>query len=65
MTGINSELRKDCPMRCSIGNCTPCGGFCSAVNDPICEAMHNAYNVGWNDAILRAQKEVKKGSNKK
>ena len=43
--------RKDCPMRHENGNCTVAGGFCTAVNDPICEALHNAYECGKNDLI--------------
>lgn len=58
MTGINSELRKDCPMRCEIGNCTPVGGFCTAVNDSICEALHNAYDVGWRHRAIRVAQQV-------
>lgn len=58
MTGINSELRKDCPMRHENGNCSPCGGSCTAVNDPICEGMHSAYDAGWHAAALRAQQEA-------
>ena len=38
--------RKDCPMRHENGNCTAAGGFCTAVNDTICEALHNAFNCG-------------------
>ena len=38
--------RKDCPMRHENGNCTVAGGFCTAVNDPICEALHNAFRCG-------------------
>lgn len=38
--------RKDCPMRHENGNCLPCGGFCTAVSDPICEALHNAFEHG-------------------
>ena len=41
-----SQLRKDCPMRHENGNCLPSGGFCTAVNAPICAAMHNAYYMG-------------------
>lgn len=43
---MNTELRKDCPMRHENGNCMPAGGFCTAVNNPICEALHNAYDTG-------------------
>ena len=46
---INSELRKDCPMRHENGNCLTAGGFCTAVNDSICEALHNAYRNGESD----------------
>lgn len=38
--------RGGCPMRHENGNCTAAGGFCTAVNDPICEALHNAFNCG-------------------
>ena len=51
------DLRKDCPMRHENGNCTVIGGFCTAVNDPICEGLHNAYDNGYRDAALRAQQE--------
>ena len=43
------DKRKDCPMRHMNGNCLPCGGFCTAVNDEICEALHNAYQHGYDD----------------
>lgn len=43
-----AEDRKECPMRHSNGNCLPCGGFCTAVNDEICKALHNAYQSGYN-----------------
>lgn len=33
-------------MRHENGNCMPAGGFCTAVNDPICEALHNAFKHG-------------------
>lgn len=42
--------RKDCPMRHENGNCMPVGGFCTAVNDAICEAVHSAYRSGASDA---------------
>ena len=43
---MDAEKRLNCPMRHENGNCLPMGGFCTAVNDPICEAMHNAYRHG-------------------
>lgn len=41
-----TEQRKNCPMRHENGNCTAAGGFCTAVNDTICEGLHNAYDCG-------------------
>ena len=38
--------RENCPMRHECGNCLPAGGFCTAVSDPICEALHNAFDSG-------------------
>ena len=44
---MNSERRKDCPMRHENGNCLPAGGFCTAVNNIICDALHNAHLMGY------------------
>lgn len=43
--------RENCKMRHENGNCLPCGGFCTAVNDEICKALHNAYQHGHDDCI--------------
>ena len=51
------DLRKDCPMRHENGNCTVIGGFCTAVNDPICDGLHNAYDSGYRTAAIHAQQE--------
>ena len=56
---MNNELRKDCPMRHENGNCLPAGGFCTAVNNPICEALHNAYDAGCRAAFLGARQKAK------
>ena len=55
---INMDLRTDCKMRHENGNCLPCGGFCTAVNNEICCALHNAYNHGFVDCheIIRKDK---------
>jgi hypothetical protein len=55
---INMDLRQDCKMRHENGNCLPCGGFCTAVSNEICYALHNAYNHGFNDChdIIRNNK---------
>lgn len=39
------KMIKNCPMRHENGNCLPAGGFCTA-NKNICEALHNAYELG-------------------
>lgn len=46
-----TDKRKDCPMRHENGNCIVSGGFCTAVNDPICEALHNAFDCGYRSAL--------------
>ena len=46
-----TDKRTDCPMRHENGNCTVSGGFCTAVNDPICEALHNAFDCGYRSAL--------------
>lgn len=51
------DFRRNCPMRHENGNCTVAGGFCTAVNDPICEALHNAYDSGCWDAAIRKRGE--------
>lgn len=43
--------RKNCPMRHENGNCTVIGGFCTSVNDEICEGLNNAYEAGKRDTI--------------
>lgn len=43
--------RGDCPMRHGNGNCMPVGGFCTAVNDPICVGLRNAYEHGRSNAL--------------
>lgn len=43
--------RVNCPMRHENGNCLPHGGFCLAVNDETCEALHNAFQNGRNTVM--------------
>ena len=50
-----TNKRKDCPMRHENGNCTVAGGFCTAVNNPICEALHNAFDCGYRSAIRQQE----------
>lgn len=46
--------RAHCPLRHSNGNCLPCGGFCTAVNDDICNAIRQAYEQGVRDGMTNA-----------
>ena len=50
-----TKKRKDCPMRHENGNCTVAGGFCTAVSDPVCEALRNAFNCGYRSAIRQQE----------
>ena len=45
--------RKNCPMRHPSGNCTVAGGFCTAVSDWLCDALHCAYDKGEYHALLK------------
>lgn len=53
-----NNSRVDCPMRHENGNCTVAGGSCASVNDPICEALHDAYDCGYRRAV-HGQNELK------
>lgn len=51
----------DCPMRHpDNGNCLPAGGFCTAVNELICAALHSAYDLGWADSARYAKNKIEK-----
>lgn len=36
----NTDRHPECHMRTALGNCNPIGGFCTSVNESICEALH-------------------------
>lgn len=56
-------LRENCPMRHpENGNCMPAGGFCTAVNDSVCEALHSAYDLGGCDLLRAAKNRVAEGA---
>lgn len=54
-------MLKECPMRHENGNCLPAGGFCTAVREVVCEALQNAYQMGYMDMGCEAKKEIKSG----
>lgn len=57
---IDVDLRAGCKMRHENGNCLPCGGYCLAVSDGICVALHNAFNCGYFDCFEALQKDRSK-----
>nr|WP_325297127.1 hypothetical protein [uncultured Dysosmobacter sp.] len=54
------KREKPCPMRHpENGNCLPIGGFCiDAVSDNICEALHQAYEIGLAAGYARTAPEA-------
>lgn len=46
-------------MRHENGNCNVAGGFCTAVNDQICEALHNAFDCGYRSALRQQEPVIK------
>lgn len=42
----NAIRHPNCHMRSNLGNCLPIGGFCTSVNEPICEAFHKLSKHG-------------------
>ena len=49
--------RRDCKMRHENGNCLAVGGFCTSVNDTICEALQSAYTAGFLEAVELLRKK--------
>lgn len=45
----------ECAMRHENGNCLPAGGFCTA-NRNICEALRNAWRMGYEHALKEQYK---------
>lgn len=43
----NTTRHQKCHMRTALGNCDPIGGFCTSVNEYICEALHKASRPQW------------------
>lgn len=46
----------NCPMRTKLGNCNCGGGFCTSVKKEVCDALHEAYRIGF----LNGQRYEKK-----
>ena len=55
---VNTDKRKDCPIRLGNGNCLCVGGFCTAVSDEICDAVRSAYEVGLGDGRIKLYQEM-------
>lgn len=45
--------RDHCPLRHANGNCLPVGGFCTSVNDQICNGLRQAYDHGKGNKLGR------------
>ena len=45
--------RDRCPLRHANGNCLPVGGFCTSVNDQICNGLQQAYDHGKGNKLGR------------
>lgn len=58
------KQQKDCPMRHNNGNCIPNGGFCTSVNQNVCEALQSAYRIGKDDAYKKVSLSVLNGGKK-
>ena len=44
--GMNNITRhRDCPFRTKLANCDAVGGFCTSVNETICEGIHRALDM--------------------
>ena len=56
----SNNLKPCCMRHKQNGNCVPSGGFCTAVNKPICEALHNAYRMGVDDTVKELAEFVTK-----
>ena len=41
----NVKRHKDCPFRTKLANCDAVGGFCTSVNETICEGIHKALKM--------------------
>lgn len=41
----NIKRHKECPFRTKLANCDAVGGFCTSVNETICEGIHKALNM--------------------
>ena len=41
-----TDSRENCPIRHKNGTCSCIGGFCTSVNDNICQGLRNAYDRG-------------------
>lgn len=52
------DRKEPCPIRHENGNCICVGGFCTAVPDPVCEGVRNAYDCGWTDCALKLRGKV-------
>ena len=51
---LNTE---ECPMRHENGNCLPMGGCCPALRNEICDALNQAFEMGYRTGYLERRTE--------
>ena len=51
MSDVNIKKYPNCLLRHENGNCNPVGGFCTAVSIETCDAVHNAWNMGFHECV--------------
>lgn len=49
--------REDCVMRHENGNCLPMGGFCPTLKNEICDALHQAFEMGYRTGYIERRSE--------
>ena len=42
----NLKRHQHCPMRTHVGNCIIIGGFCTSIQEDICDALHKSFQMG-------------------
>ena len=46
------NIREDCPMRHENGNCLPMGGFCNTLKTELCDALNQAFDIGYRTGFI-------------
>ena len=49
------NIKEDCPMRHENGNCLPMGGCCPALKNEICDALQQAFEMGYRTGYMECR----------